>query len=131
MVLSGASYLVATFHAVRILDAGYETDSFDAVQKEQILVVNRDLQAAETPNGHGDSFWSIALACLAADKLEGPSSYTGVGDAQVFSGKLDTESQPVGDHPAYNNDMPIDEDLSSALGDIYAKSVEMYGKESI
>ena len=103
----------------------------DAVQKEQILVVNRDLQAAETPNGHGDSFWSIALACLAADKLEGPSSYTGVGDAQVFSGKLDTESQPVGDHPAYNNDMPIDEDLSSALGDIYAKSVEMYGKESI
>ena len=28
----------------------------------QILVVDNDLQALETPEGHGDSFWGIALA---------------------------------------------------------------------
>lgn len=28
---------------------------------EQILMVTNDLQALETPEGHGDSFWSIAL----------------------------------------------------------------------
>jgi hypothetical protein len=101
------------------------------VQKEQILVVNRDLYAAETPNGHGDSFWSIGLACLAADKLDGPSSYTGVGDAQVFSGKFSENTDTLGDHPVYNNDMPEDEELAAALGNIYSKSVEMYGNESL
>jgi hypothetical protein len=103
----------------------------DAVQKEQILVVNRDLYAAETPNGHGDSFWSIGLACLAADKLEGPSSYTGVGDAQVFSGTFAEKQDPISEHSAYNEDMPQDEELTAALGNIYAKSVEMYGEESV
>ena len=28
----------------------------------QILIVNNELQAPETPEGHGDSFWSIALS---------------------------------------------------------------------
>jgi hypothetical protein len=103
----------------------------DAVQKEQILVVNKDLYAAETPNGHGDSFWSIGLACLAADKLDGPSSYTGVGDAQIFSGKSDENSGSGLDNPAYNDNMPVDEELTAALGNIYAKSVQMYGEDSL
>ena len=103
----------------------------DAVQKEQILVVNKDLYAAETPNGHGDSFWSIGLACLAADKLDGPSSYTGVGDAQIFSGKSDENSGSRLDNPAYNDNMPVDEELNAALGNIYAKSVQMYGEDSL
>lgn len=34
----------------------------DRRQNSQILMVNNDLQALETPEGHGDSFWSIALA---------------------------------------------------------------------
>jgi len=33
----------------------------------QMLVVDNDLQALETPEGHGDSFWGIALAVYAAD----------------------------------------------------------------
>lgn len=38
---------------------------------EQILVVDNDLQALETPEGHGDSFWSIALALwVAGQKTE-------------------------------------------------------------
>ena len=32
---------------------------------DQILVVDNDLQALETPEGHGDSFWSIAMALWA------------------------------------------------------------------
>lgn len=39
---------------------------------DQILVVDNDLQALETPEGHGDSFWSIAMALwLAGNKTEG------------------------------------------------------------
>ncbi len=34
----------------------------DRRQIEQILLVTNDLQAIETDEGHGDSFWSIALA---------------------------------------------------------------------
>ena len=34
---------------------------------DQILLVNNDLRAFETREGHGDSFWSIALAVNAAN----------------------------------------------------------------
>lgn len=34
----------------------------------QILIVNNDLQAIETPQGHGDSFMSIMMACGAIEK---------------------------------------------------------------
>ena len=37
----------------------------DKRQREQIVSVNNDLIAPETPEGHGDCFWSIALACMA------------------------------------------------------------------
>jgi len=36
-------------------------------QLEQILAVDNDLEAVETSKGHGDSFWSNALAILAAN----------------------------------------------------------------
>jgi len=39
----------------------------DRRQFEQILLVDSDLNADETPSGHGDSFWSIALACKCAE----------------------------------------------------------------
>lgn len=35
---------------------------------DQILVVDNDLQSLETPEGHGDSFWSIAMALWMAGK---------------------------------------------------------------
>ncbi len=39
---------------------------------DQILVVDNDLKALETPEGHGDSFWSIAMALsIAGNKTEG------------------------------------------------------------
>ena len=39
---------------------------------DQILVVDNDLKSLETPEGHGDSFWSIAMALwVAGQKTEG------------------------------------------------------------
>ena len=35
---------------------------------KRILVVDNDLQALETPEGHGDSFWGIALALWIAGR---------------------------------------------------------------
>ena len=34
---------------------------------DQILLVNNEFKAFETSEGHGDSFWSIALAVNAAN----------------------------------------------------------------
>lgn len=36
----------------------------------QILAVNGELDALETEEGHGDSFWSVAMACMAYDDLQ-------------------------------------------------------------
>ena len=37
----------------------------DERQRQQILSVNNELKAPETPMGHGDAFFSIAMACQA------------------------------------------------------------------
>lgn len=43
----------------------------------QICAVNKEFKAPETPEGHGDSFWSLALGIKAAD--DGPT-FLDVGD---------------------------------------------------
>lgn len=43
-----------THGSVRLLD--------DPRQSTQMLAVNNQLQAVESPQRHGDSFWSVALA---------------------------------------------------------------------
>ncbi len=43
-----------THGSVRLLD--------DPRQTNQMLAVNNNLQAIESPQGHGDSFWSVAMA---------------------------------------------------------------------
>ena len=40
----------------------------DGRQKRQIEAVSTDLEAVETSEGHGESFWSIGLSVLAADE---------------------------------------------------------------
>lgn len=42
----------------------------DQRQQQQLLAVNNNLQAVETPQGHGDRFWSTAMAV--PEKAEGP-----------------------------------------------------------
>ncbi|MDF9748376.1 hypothetical protein [Natrinema salsiterrestre] len=41
----------------------------DGRQNRQLKVVTNDLDAVETGEGHGESFWSIALACHAAGAI--------------------------------------------------------------
>jgi len=43
----------------------------DGRQKRQILAVDNDLHAVETPEGHGDAFWSNSLACMAFENGSG------------------------------------------------------------
>ena len=42
----------------------------DARQTGQILSVNNELKAPETPQGHGDAFFSISMALLALHESE-------------------------------------------------------------
>lgn len=41
----------------------------DQRQRRQVLAVSNDLDAVETDEGHGESFWSIGLAVMAADEV--------------------------------------------------------------
>ena len=43
----------------------------DERQKQQILSVSNDLKAPDTPMGHGDAFFSIAMALQAAQESQG------------------------------------------------------------
>ena len=52
----------------------------DERQRQQILSVNNELKAPETPMGHGDAFFSIAMAAQAAYELE-QNIYTTLGSA--------------------------------------------------
>lgn len=55
----------------------------DERQVNQLVAVNRELESLETADGHGDSFWSNALAIRAAE--DGPV-ITMLGDAQETLG---------------------------------------------
>ena len=51
----------------------------DERQRQQILSVSNELKAPETPMGHGDAFFSIALALLACH--ETAYKFTDLGNA--------------------------------------------------
>ncbi len=54
----------------------------DARQKRQILAVDDSLQAPATPDGHGDSFFSVCLAVMAAGGTPLVIDDTELGDRQ-------------------------------------------------
>jgi len=60
----------------------------DSRQREQILSVNNELKAPETPMGHGDAFFSIAMALQAAYET-GIYNVQAVGDLQDFVHDID------------------------------------------
>jgi len=59
-----------TQHTVDLVD--------DPRQQNQLLAVNNNLQAIESPQGHGDAFWSNALGL--PQKMDGPSFSFGFVD---------------------------------------------------
>ena len=71
----------------------------DERQRQQILSVNNELKAPETPMGHGDAFFSIAMAAQAAYELE-QNIYTTLGSATewldaVSPGEIPERKQEV------------------------------------
>ena len=64
----------------------------DERQRQQILSVNNELKAPETPMGHGDAFFSIAMALQAAYET-GIFRMQTVGSMQEFANELEP---PVG-----------------------------------
>lgn len=77
----------------------------DDRQHEQILAVTRELRAAETPTGHGDAFFSMAMAILAASSYE--DKKTGVFDSGNIQDLIKNPNQKgtSGLEKWYNNDM--------------------------
>ena len=64
----------------------------DHRQRQQILSVNNELKAPETPMGHGDAFFSIAMALQAAYET-GIFRMQTIGSMQEFANELEP---PVG-----------------------------------
>ena len=71
----------------------------DERQKQQILSVNNELKAPETPMGHGDAFFSIGMALLASWET-GVFGVTHLGNLQGFLDPEDpAELQVTGELP--------------------------------
>ena len=71
----------------------------DERQKQQILSVNNELKAPETPMGHGDAFFSIGMALLASWET-GVFGVTNLGNLQGFLDPEDpAELQATGELP--------------------------------
>lgn len=51
-----------THSSVRLLD--------DPRQTNQLLAVNNNLQAIESPQGNGNSFWSVAMALPEREEIQ-------------------------------------------------------------
>jgi len=75
----------------------------DERQRSQITCVNNELKAPETPLGHGDSFFSIAMALLACYEQE-TSSTTLIGDMNDFTPKRNENSLEPKFDGEYNSD---------------------------
>ena len=84
----------------------------DDRQRIQITSVDNELNAPETPSGHGDSFWSVALATMAYRDYGKFGIYT-VGSMQEFMdfSEKDTHVRKMEEIVQSFNDKNIKEDL--------------------
>ena len=83
----------------------------DERQTQQILSVSNDLKAPDTPMGHGDAFFSIAMALQAAQESQG--LYTLLGNAtewvDAVSPNINAEGTPEIDEIIEMRDKGTDE----------------------
>jgi len=66
----------------------------DERQKQQILSVNNELKAPETPMGHGDAFFSIAMALQAAHEHTW-NQVVHVGNIQIWADDIAGDASPA------------------------------------
>lgn len=57
-----------TRDSIKLLPSAERNGEDKGRMLDQLLVVNNDLKAPRTDGGHGDSFWSIGLACYGEPK---------------------------------------------------------------
>jgi len=79
----------------------------DERQKQQILSVNNELKAPDTPMGHGDAFFSIGMALLASHEM-GQFGVVHLGNLQ---GYLDPEDPA--ELKSEEKQTPVIEDITS------------------
>ena len=61
----------------------------DERQRQQIISVNNELKAPETPMGHGDAFFSIAMALQAVHETMSQSTYETLGNFAEWQDAVD------------------------------------------
>jgi hypothetical protein len=61
----------------------------DERQRQQIISVNNELKAPETPMGHGDAFFSIAMALQAANEIMSQHTYETLGNFAEWQDAVD------------------------------------------
>lgn len=89
----------------------------DERQKKLILSVDNDLDAPETALGHGDSFWSVGLACQAAELY--CDEETGVFDDPGVKGDKITEEDFIQRYGGKPGSSPVgDSETLDGLGEI-------------
>lgn len=71
----------------------------DDRQVNQIVAVTMDLKSVETDEGHGDSFWSIALAVKAAEDGAGMVVLGDVGQMFAQAARVPHKRQPMKEMP--------------------------------
>ena len=65
----------------------------DERQKQQIISVNNELKAPETPMGHGDAFFSIAMALQAIYETE-QFKYENIGSVTDWLDAISPDESP-------------------------------------
>ena len=88
----------------------------DERQKQQILSVNNELKAPVTPMGHGDAFFSVAMALLAAHESKA-YNMSMIGNAQEWAVDLAGETDSVS-LDKQQNDATVEYDYSAINADL-------------
>ena len=86
----------------------------DERQKQQILAVNNELKAPDTPMGHGDAFFSIAMALQAAYERTW-NEVVHIGNIQLWADDISGDQSPAGEMNFDIQSTVVDEKDGDAL----------------
>ena len=94
----------------------------DERQKQQILSVNNDLKAPSTPMGHGDAFFSIAMALNAAYETTIERMLV-VDNVQDWVSNLNDDTPPDESTPQFKGKMDTESSLTTEPTTSYNESI--------
>ena len=100
----------------------------DERQRQQILSVNNELKAPQTPMGHGDAFFSISMALLAVYET-GIYNIQSMGNLMDWFTDLDPDEQKKQDDPAVEAQKKMAKLLATGSGMREKDPVNWDGKQ--